>query len=199
MNAENMKPKAGDLVVLAEIPAGFLDNLPAEDRQAIREVVGKPILLTEYDERGKAQLEFIDRKGVIHFVYVSPSLIRKHHLKADEVLRRYNDESLPDFCEPLTDVNQVGTFGNRPLHLASYRGDIADVIALVEGGADINAVGDLGSTPLHEAVDQGHIHIVRFLLKKGASLHVTNELGKTPLDVAKDHNRDDIAQLLRSV
>jgi len=26
---------------------------------------------------------------------------------AEEVLRRYNEEQLPDFCEPLTDVNQV--------------------------------------------------------------------------------------------
>jgi hypothetical protein len=41
---------------------------------------------------------------------------------ATDVLRKYNDESLPDFCEPLTDVNQVGTFGNRPIHLASIGG-----------------------------------------------------------------------------
>ncbi len=30
---------------------------------------------------------------------------------AEAVLRRYNDETLSDFCDLLTDVNQVGTFG----------------------------------------------------------------------------------------
>jgi uncharacterized protein len=88
---------------------------------------------------------------------------------AADVLRRYNDESLPDFCEPLVDVNQVGTFGNRRIHLACYRGNLADVTALVEGGADVNAVGDLGTTPMHEATEQGNIDIVRFLLQRGAS------------------------------
>jgi ankyrin repeat protein len=117
---------------------------------------------------------------------------------AADVLRKYNNESLPDFCEPLTDVNQAGTFGNRPIHLASYRGNLADVIALVEGGADVNVVGDVGSTPLHEATEQGHIDIVRFLLQQGALSNVQNELGRTLIDVAKDYGRNEIAALLQN-
>src|ERR1700730_10325939 len=115
---------------------------------------------------------------------------------AAEVLRRYNEESLPEFCEPLTDVNQVGTFGNRPLHIASHRGAMEDIVALVKGGADVNAIGDLGSTPLHEAVERGHVKAVEFLLERGASPNVKNEFGKTPGDVARDKGRDDIVRLL---
>jgi|ERR1700722_9991274 len=116
--------------------------------------------------------------------------------RAAEVLQRYNNETLPDFCQPLTGVNQVGTFGNRPIHLASYRGKMADVLALVEAGADVNVQGDLGSTPLHEAAEQGHAEVVQYLLAHGASAHLKNELGETPLDVARAKGRSDIVEYL---
>ena len=122
----------------------------------------------------------------------------KQHAAA-ELLRRYNEESLPDFCEPLTDVNQAGTFGNRPIHLASRRGVVTDLAALVEAGADVHAAGDLGSTPLHEAAEAGHVDAVRYLLKHGASSDARNELGKTALDVAEADGRDDISDILRHV
>jgi hypothetical protein len=63
-------------VTLTEVPSGLLDNLPMEDRRAISEVVGKPIVLNEYDEDGRAELQFKDNQGVIHFIYVSPDFIR---------------------------------------------------------------------------------------------------------------------------
>ena len=53
-----MEPKPGELVVLAEVPSGFLDDLPLEDQQAIVDVVGKPIVLRGYDDDGRAELEF---------------------------------------------------------------------------------------------------------------------------------------------
>jgi hypothetical protein len=75
MNSEN-KPKPGDTVILTEIPSGLLDNLPLEDRRAISEVVGKTVRLNEYDDTGRAELEFTDRDGEIHFIYVRPDIIR---------------------------------------------------------------------------------------------------------------------------
>jgi len=54
-----------------------LDDLPAERQQAITEIVGKPIALNRYDEDGRAELEFRDRSGNFHFVYVRPDFIRK--------------------------------------------------------------------------------------------------------------------------
>jgi hypothetical protein len=40
-------------------------------------VVGKLILLTGYDEDGRAELEFQDDNAVTHFIDVSPEFIRK--------------------------------------------------------------------------------------------------------------------------
>ena len=74
MGSQN-RPKPGDTVLLTEVPPGLLDNLPMEDQQAISEVVGKPVRLNEYDAEGRAELEFTDRNGGIHFVYVSPNVI----------------------------------------------------------------------------------------------------------------------------
>lgn len=71
-DSPKQKPKPGDMVVLKELPPGLLDNLPGEDQEAITDIVGKPILLCEYDDDGRAELEFTDRKGLIHFIYVNP-------------------------------------------------------------------------------------------------------------------------------
>jgi len=71
-----MEPKPGELVVLIEVPKGLLDDLPLEDQQAINEVVGTPILLKEYDELGRAELEFRERDGTLHYIYVDPKFVR---------------------------------------------------------------------------------------------------------------------------
>jgi hypothetical protein len=49
--------------------------LPTEDQEAIAAVVGKLILLTEYDDDGRAELEFTDRNGIIHSIFVNPDFI----------------------------------------------------------------------------------------------------------------------------
>ncbi|HKY19758.1 MAG TPA: hypothetical protein VJM31_00950 [Vicinamibacterales bacterium] len=58
------------------VPPGFLEGLPLHDKRAITAVVGKPVLLVEYDEVGRAELEFTDESGVIHSLYVRPEFIR---------------------------------------------------------------------------------------------------------------------------
>ena len=122
-----------------------------------------------------------------------------NRLSAREVLRRYKDEDLPAFCEiALEDVNQVGNFGERPLHVASSRGNMEEIAALVEAGAEVNAPGDLGNTPLHEAVGQGHLMAVQYLLDHGASPNAQNEFGETPLDQALQAKRHDMVKVLQS-
>src|SRR5215468_7498332 len=97
-------------------------------------------------------------------------------ITAKAVLRRYKDEELPEFSEiALEDVNQVGNFGDRPLHVACVRGNLEEIAALLEGGADVNAAGELGNRPLHEAVGQGHLAVVQFLLDHGASVQEMND------------------------
>jgi len=72
------KPTAGDAAVLVAIPPGLLNDLPPEDQRAIAEVVGKPIRLVEYDEDGRAELEFTDSENVIHSIWVDPRYISLH-------------------------------------------------------------------------------------------------------------------------
>jgi len=65
-----------------------------------------------------------------------------------DVLARYSELYL-DFDDefhsggPLTDVNQVGILGNRPITLAAYHGDMEAIEALIEGGADVNYAATL--------------------------------------------------------
>lgn len=75
-NTGEAKPKPGNRVILTEVPPGFVDDLPEEDQQAIKGAVGRPIRLNEYDEKGQAELEFKDRNGSFHTMYVSPEFIR---------------------------------------------------------------------------------------------------------------------------
>jgi hypothetical protein len=48
----------------------------SKNQKAISEAVGKPIRLIGYDDDGRAELEFTDAEGVIHFIYVNTSVIR---------------------------------------------------------------------------------------------------------------------------
>ena len=118
-------------------------------------------------------------------------------LTAEEVLRRYIDESLPAFCGvPLDHVNTRGVFGEYPLDVAATRGNLEEVRALVEGGADVNARAELGNTALHEAAGQGHVAVVKFLLDRGASRAQENDLGQTALDIARLLGHSEIMILL---
>jgi hypothetical protein len=76
MTGTYRKPMPGDSVVLEKVPLGLLDGLPKEDQQSISEIVGKPIRLNKYDEDGRAELEFTDQLGVIHYIYVRPEFLR---------------------------------------------------------------------------------------------------------------------------
>lgn len=76
MYTSRMKPNPGEMFVLTAIPQGFLDDLPEEDQQAIREIVGKPVLLNEYDDAGRAELEFNDRDGQPHFIFIATDFIK---------------------------------------------------------------------------------------------------------------------------
>jgi hypothetical protein len=71
-----VNPKARDFVVLTGVPPGLFEGLPSEDQTAIVEVVGKQVLLVGYEDDGRAELEFTDKLGTIHFIFVNPTFIR---------------------------------------------------------------------------------------------------------------------------
>jgi ankyrin repeat protein len=124
------------------------------------------------------------------------SLKKSGKLTAEEVLARYNDESSPYFNDPVVDVNQASPDGTRLIHIASFRGNLEEVEALVEGGADVNAAGDMGATPLHDAALGGHAEVVRFLLAHGAESSTKDDFGCTALKTALRHGHTDVAKLL---
>ena len=70
------KPRSGSKVVLIGIPPGLTCGLPTEDQRSILEAVGKVVHLNDYDEDGRAELEFIDTEGTIHYIYTDPDYIR---------------------------------------------------------------------------------------------------------------------------
>ena len=85
MSVSDSKPLPGEMVVLTRIPPGLLDGLPLEDQNAIVAIVGKPVMLVEYDEDGRAELHFDDpldpRNGDhshTHSIWVAPEFIERH-------------------------------------------------------------------------------------------------------------------------
>jgi hypothetical protein len=76
MCAQANKPHPGELAVLISLPPGLIDGLPIEDQVAIREMVGKPILLIDYAEIGRAELEFRDKTETLHHIWVKPEFLR---------------------------------------------------------------------------------------------------------------------------
>ncbi len=70
-------PEPGTTVVLKRVPPGFLDDFPFDDQRAITAIVGKPVLLVEYDDVGRAELELTADRAVIHFIYVKPEFMRR--------------------------------------------------------------------------------------------------------------------------
>jgi ankyrin repeat protein len=106
-------------------------------------------------------------------------------LTADDVLKRYAKDELPEFIGvQLDSIEAVGSSGSRPLHVACSRGDLEEVRALVSAGAELNAIGDLGNTPLHDAVGANSPSIVEYLLSSGADQSIRNEYMQTAKDLA---------------
>jgi hypothetical protein len=63
-------------VTLKLLPPGLIDGLPEEDQRAITAVVGKPVVLGGYERNGTVKLEFFDKDGAIHLIWVEPKFIK---------------------------------------------------------------------------------------------------------------------------
>ena len=83
----HMKPNPGEIVILTAIPRGMLDDLPEDDQRAIKEIVGRPVLLSEYDDVGRAEIEFTDRSGQLHSLFVAPEFIARSGIDSKLELR----------------------------------------------------------------------------------------------------------------
>jgi len=106
-------------------------------------------------------------------------------------------QELPEYLGVrLADANQVGLFGDRPVHIAATRGSVPELELLWRHGADLNVAGEHGYTPLHMAVEQESLEAVNWLLEHGARADLANEVGETPLSLAQLGANDAIVQII---
>lgn len=99
----------------------------------------------------------------------------------------------------LSDVNQIGDFGDGPLHLASRRGCLAEMQVLLDNKADVGLRGEFQSTPLHGATLMGKLNAVKLLLKYGADPFAKDIDGRTCIDFARTNFEDEQSENNRKI
>jgi ankyrin repeat protein len=95
-------------------------------------------------------------------------------------------------------IDESGSDGYTPLHLAAYFGRLEVARLLLERGADRNAVAmnDSRVTPLHSAVAARHRDLAGLLLAHGASPNAVQHGGWTPLHSAARSGDETIVDML---
>ncbi|GBM85189.1 Ankyrin-3 [Araneus ventricosus] len=89
-----------------------------------------------------------------------------------------------------------GFYGLTILHLASARGHLEIVEALLKKKADVNFHSDMRLTPLHYAARGGHEDVVKFLIANGADVNATSVNGLTPLHWAVEGEKAEAVAIL---
>ncbi|XP_061117599.1 ankyrin repeat domain-containing protein 31-like isoform X1 [Conger conger] len=97
---------------------------------------------------------------------------------------------------PVRNINKRNSRGESVLHVASKKGDLALVRALIEAGINVNQADYAGWTALHEASAQGHSAVVQELLQSGADVNSRGLEGLTPLHDAVTSNHYETVKLL---
>ncbi|XP_075864021.1 ankyrin repeat domain-containing protein 31 [Microcebus murinus] len=93
-------------------------------------------------------------------------------------------------------INKRNAKGESRLYLATRRGNLSMVKALIESGADVNLKDNAGWTPLHEAATEGSADIIVELLKAGANVNSESQDGILPLHDAVANNHLKAAEIL---
>ncbi|XP_057437746.1 protein VAPYRIN-like [Lotus japonicus] len=82
------------------------------------------------------------------------------------------------------------------LCVAARKGEVGEVVRLLEGGAVVNGRDQNGWTALHRACFKGRVEAVRVLLEKGAEVDAADRDGYTALHCAAEAGHADVAEVL---
>lgn len=93
-------------------------------------------------------------------------------------------------------LEEVNSIGNRPLHLACLNGHLNHAKWLLGLGVPIESIGGSGGTPLHWACVGGSKDVVEMLLKEGANIQATNSYMNTPFLLACANAHPNIVEVL---
>ena len=94
---------------------------------------------------------------------------------------------------PRVDLNALNASGESALMLASLKGQLDLVAALIRKGADVNKTG---WTPLHYAASTGQVAVIRLLIEQHAYIDAESPNGSTPLMMASMYGTPDAVRLL---
>ena len=80
---------------------------------------------------------------------------------------------------------------------AAIRGDLDDVVYILEQGVDPNERLEFGQTPLHSAAWRGHTELLRAMMRHGGDVNRRDgHNGETPLIAAARGNRPETVEFL---
>lgn len=108
-------------------------------------------------------------------------------------------ESIADFINKGTHVDEVNNKGETALLIAAGKGHSDALNLLMRKGAKIDVRDNNDQTPLHYAAAMGHSAAISILLKKGAKINERDFEGETPLHAASiDNEKEAVLVLLEN-
>ena len=93
-------------------------------------------------------------------------------------------------------INALDAEGSTPLILASVRGELEIVKALIGKGAAVNQTNEGGWTALHCAVNRNYADVAQYLVGKGANVNALTSKGSSALHWATVNQNTELCAFL---